>query len=681
MADEPKNSETTDKPVDLEEEAFMVLMRKRSKSAYEGDKKDRKKGQEDVRFINGEQWTPEEEKQRGPKRLTLTMNTMPTTLDQIDGDIRLSTPGLKVKAVDDAADTNTADVLEGLLRYIQRNSRATKVHSYAGLHAAASGRGAWRILTDFISNELPNGDEVYPESLFRQEIRIERIINAFAVRFDPAAIRDDKQDGMFFFIDSEMSKYAYKEEYKQEPVDYETDGAEFAEWQSEDNVRVSEYFYKEKVGEKTIYQLDDGSIVVEKPEDFKNSREIPIYKIKWAKVDGKRILEEGDIPGPMFPIILTWGKQLCVDGKIENRGIGRHSKHAAKMKNFFWSNEAESIALQPKQPYIIPDICMTNDYRKMWDVANDENLPFLLFKWNDKGAVPKREQPAMASSGNREMITMLDEAQRDTMGMPKAGVGKQSPEISGVALKQKKIEIDTGQFAFIDNLSDAIVTEGKIIIGMIPHIYDFETKLRILGKDMKEKLVTVNGMGGINLTTGKYDIDITTEGSYSTQREEFQDKITTILPLIPPEHVAAISDLLFEMQDFHRADDIAQRLKKLIPPELLENEDELDEESDLVEAGNSSGVQTENGVIQPGFEGEEEPPIDPQIVAELEAQQIELEKQQIENDIAQVKLEQEQAKLAGLELDNDNKKQLTKEDIMVLVEELMQDKMIKTNLK
>jgi hypothetical protein len=669
MADEPKNSETTDKPVNPEEEAFMVLMRKRFDRSIENEKDERKKGNDDVRFINGDQWEDTVKNQRGNKRLTLTINKMPTSLDQIDGDIRLSTPGLKVKAVDDVSDPDTADVLEGLLRYIQRNSRSTKVHSYAGLHAAASGRGAWRILTNFITNELPNGDDIFPKSLFRQEIRIERIINSFAVRYDPIAIRDDKQDGMFFFIDSELSRDAYKEEYDYTPVDYDRDGSEYANWQSEDKVRVAEYFYKDKVGTRTLYQLDDGSVVAEKPEEFKNSRKVPIYKIKWAKVDGKRILEEGSIPGPMFPVVLTWGKQLCVDGKLETRGIARHSKDAQRLYNYFRSIDAETTALQPKQPYIMPDVCMTDDYKKQWDKANDENLPYLMYKYrkDHPNAKPTRESPAMASSATQGQLAVSDEEIRDTMGMPKAGLGKQSNETSGVALQRRKQEIDTGQFAYIDNLSDAIVTEGKIIIGMIPHIYDFETKLRILGKDMKEKLVTVNGQGGINLTTGKYDVDITTEGSYSTQREEFQDKITTILPLIPPEHVAAISDLLFEMQDFHRADDIAQRLKKLIPPELLENEDELDEESDLVQEGNLEGVQTEGGLVQPGFEETEEIPEDPLILAELE-------EQQIKNDTAQVKLEQEQARLKGIKLDNDQKKKITKEDISVLINEIIQER-------
>jgi len=627
---EPKNSETTEPTANTKDESLLKLMRDRLDNSVENEKDERKKGPADTRFINGEQWEPDVIAQRGKKRLSLTINKLPASLDQIDGDIRLGTPTLKVKAVDDAADTDTADVLEGLIRYIQRNSRATKVHSYAGLHGAAGGRGAWRILTEYIS-----------DADFKQTIKIDRIINPYSVYYDPSAQRDDKQDGNYFFVVTEMSKEAYKNEYKFDPVDFEEDGTEFENWQSENSVKVAEYYYKKKVEERTIYQLESGEVIDRKPENddaLIQSRVVPVYKIKYAKVDGKRILETGDIPGKMFPVVLTWGKQLCVDGKLEVRGIARHSKDAQMLYNYFRSNDAEAAALQPKQPYLMPDICMTEEFKKVWDKANDENFPYLPYHLdlNMPGVKPDRAAPAMASSANQEQLAISDAEIRDTVGIQKAALGQESNETSGIAIQRRKQESDTGQFAYIDNLSDAIVTEGKIILGMIPEIFDYEAELRILGKDMKEKLIRVNDNGGIDFSTGLYDIDISTDGSYSTQREEFQDKINTILPLIPPEQVAVISDLLFEMQDFHRADDIANRLKKLLPPGLVEEEDAIDEEG---------GGITEQGMM-PGQKQQLSPE------EEMAAQQAQQEgqAQQAEIDMAEIKLEQEKVKLEGLRL-------------------------------
>lgn len=659
---EPKEAISVDPKPQNSQEAFLKTVRDRLDRSIAAEKDERKKGNDDVKFINGDQWESGVKEQRGKGRLCLTINKMPTSLDQIDGDIRLNTPGIKVTAVDDGADTDTADVIEGLIRYIQRNSRAQKVHSYAGLHAAAGGRGAWRIVTDYVS-----------DISFKQEITIKRIVDSYSVYFDPDAEQDDKQDGMYFFLASTMSKDAFREKYGHEPVDFEADGKEFANWVKDDDCIIAEYFYKEKESEKTIYMLDDGSVVDDQElggwntADFNivKKRKVPVYKIKWAKVDGKHVLETGVIPGRMFPIVLTWGKQLCVDGKLETRGIARHAKDAQRLYNYFRSNDAESAALQPKQPFLMPDKCLTDDFKKVWDKANDENYPYLPYKVDPQnpGLSPRRESPAMASSGNREQVMISDTEMRDTIGIQKAALGIESNEKSGVAIQKRKQESDTGQFAFIDNLGDAIVTEGKILLGMIPEIYDYEDQIRILGKDMKEKVVTINQEGGIDFTMGRYDVDISMDGSYSTQREEFQEKVTNILPQLPEQQRAAISDLLFEMQDFHRADDIAQRLKKLIPPELLENEDDLNEELPP-----GQDMQQEELIPQ-------DQPVDPAMEAAAQAEQMAMQAQAQAQDIelqtAQVKLEQELEKLELMKAKTANEKQLAKENIADFVRQMM----------
>jgi len=665
IIDNPDKTSTSVKEPSAED-TFLSTMRTRLDLSVTNESDEREKGQADTKFINGEHWTEEEKKERGKNRLCLTINKLPTFLDQVDGDMRLNAPGVKIKAVDNDADPDTADVIEGLVRYVQRTSAATKIHSYAGVHLAAGGRGAWRILTDYMDDES-----------FEQEIRIARIINAYSVYFDPAAEQDDKQDGMYMFLVTDVSREAYKAQYNQDPVDFSVDGSEFKNWQTESTVRVAEYFYKEKVKEKTLYLLKDGNVVTEKPKkgNVERTRKVPIYKIKWAKVDGKRVLETGDIPGKMFPIVLVWGKQLCVDGKIESRGIARHAKDSVKLYNYFRTNDAEAAALQPKQPFLLPDVCI-GKYQAIWDKANDENLPYLPYKvdFSHPNLKPTREPPAMASSANQVQIQIADAEMRDTIGIQKAALGQESNETSGVAITKRKQESDTGQYAYLDNLADGIRTEGKIIVGMIPFIYDTEKQIRILGSDMREKVVSINDGAGIDLTTGKYDVDISTEGSYSTQREEFQDRMDGILPHMAPEQVAVISDILFEMMDFSRADDIAERLKKLIPPEILG----ADESGDTMEKG-EGGIPGAEGMGPEGMPLEEPPP-DPAMVAQMHAleaesqkQQLEIQEEEIKLQVAQVKLQQEQVKLEGMELENKLKVKISKDDIRALTEEVSRE--------
>ncbi len=638
----------------------MELIRKRFNASVENEKDERTMGKKDTKFINGNQWDKDVVKQRGKGRLCLVINKLPTFLDQIDGDIRLNTPSIKVKAVDDAADPDTADVLEGIIRYIQRNSRSNKVHAWAGLHAAAGGRGAWRILTEFVS-----------DTSFKQEIIIKKINDAYSVYYDPGAHDDDKQDGNYFFIIEVITRTEYKEEYGKEPVDFEVDGQDYANWcVGDDHVVIAEYFYKHYTGKKTLYEDENGDVFDSDEAEEQNlteeylsglrSRKINPYKIKWKRVDGKRVLDTGDVAGKLFPIVLTWGKQLCVSGKVETRGIARHAKDSQRLYNYARSNEAESISQQPKAPYLMPDKCMTAKQQKIWDRAQDENFPYLPYHVDPElpNLKPTRESPPRMSSGNMQQLEIADVELRDTVGIQKAALGQESNETSGVAIQKRKQESDTGQYAYIDNLGDAIKTESKIILSMIPEIFDVPTTLRILGKDMKEKIIFVNQQGGIDLLTGKYDVDMSIGGSYSTQREEFQEKLTNILPQIPEDYRAVISDLLFEMQDFHKADDVAERLKFVIKsqfPGLIQEE----EESDAVDEEGQPVDQP----VEP-VEGEE--PIDPEAVAEQRVAKIELE-------TAEVKLAQEEAKLEGLKLKNMETQKMVTKDVIGIINQVLDE--------
>ncbi|RLC24900.1 MAG: hypothetical protein DRH93_03330 [Deltaproteobacteria bacterium] len=659
------------------DEAILSLMRKRFAASIENEKSERKQGQDDIEFINGKQWEKDVIEQRGKGRLCLTINKLPTFLDQIDGDIRLNTPALKVKAVDDHSDPDTADVLEGIIRYIQRNSRANKIHSWAGLHAAAGGRGAWRVLTGFVS-----------DASMEQEIILKRISDAYSVYYDPAAEDDDKQDGGYFILAVSMTKEEYKEEYGKDPVDFDLEGDEFDHWHSDNRVTIVEYFYKVKGKTHTLYQDNEYNVFTDKEavdmgyseEELKafESREVTSDKIEWIKADGKKILDRERVPGSMFPVVLTWGKQLSVKGKIETRGIARHAKDSVRLYNYSRSNEAESISLQPKQPYLMPDVCMTSKQQKIWDKANDENYPYLPYHVDPEhpSLRPIRERPPSASSGNLQQLQIADSEMRDTIGIQKAALGQEGNETSGVAIQKRKQESDTGQYAFLDNLGDAIVTEGKIILSMIPEIITFPTQRKILGKDMKEKVIAVNQEGGIDLTTGKYDIDMSPEGSYSTQREEFQEKLESLLPQIPDEQRAVISDIMFEMQDFHRADDVAARLKRAIqaqyPGIIEETEDDLDENSGGGAIDPETGQPIDNGG-QPTQEQQVDPVQQQAIAQQQQAMDAEAEKAKLDADIQKVKLEQEQAKLEGMKYENMQKKQLVKEDTLALLEQVLDE--------
>ena len=121
---------------------------------------------------------------------------------------------------------------------------------------------------------------------------------------------------------------------------------------------------------------------------------------------------------------------------------------------------------------------------------------------------------------------------------------------------------------------DAIEETGRIIIGLIPYIYDAPRELRILGKKMEAQIVAVNqawvnGDGQvqhIDLGVGKYDVTVSTGPSVTTQRQETAELLTNALqaaPMLAP----VILPRLAEVIDLPDADEFAAEVKQLLQPQ------------------------------------------------------------------------------------------------------------------
>jgi hypothetical protein len=74
-----------------------------------------------------------------------------------------------------------------------------------------------------------------------------------------------------------------------------------------------------------------------------------------------------------------------------------------------------------------------------------------------------------------------------------------------------------------------------------------------------------------NLGVGKYDVTISTGASYQTKRQEAVETQLELLK-IDPQLMPIIGDILVGNMDIPGAEEIAERLKKMLPPALQEEE-------------------------------------------------------------------------------------------------------------
>jgi hypothetical protein len=120
-------------------------------------------------------------------------------------------------------------------------------------------------------------------------------------------------------------------------------------------------------------------------------------------------------------------------------------------------------------------------------------------------------------------------------------------------------------------------------MGMIPLVYDTAQVVRILGEDgssnyakldpdQPQAVTKMRDQNGAiqkiyNLGVGKYDVTITTGSSYATKRMEGADFITQMVQT-SPDLMPIVGDLLFKSMDMPYSQEISDRMKKMMPPQL-----------------------------------------------------------------------------------------------------------------
>jgi hypothetical protein len=304
-------------------------------------------------------------------------------------------------------------------------------------------------------------------------------------------------------------------------------------------------------------------------------------------MDGTQELEKPrDWAGRYIPVVSTYGPEEVTRGLPQYRSLIRYAKDPQRMYNFWTTQITEKIALAPKAPYI-GTAKMFSKHKKAWAQSNTSNAAYLAFTPDKESSLdrPTREPPAALNVAEIEQRNQASDDIKATTGLYDASLGNRSNETSGRAILARQREGDVATFPWMDNLSRSIEHTGRILIDLIPRIYDTQRQVRVLGIDGSDKIVPINqpfrtNAGEIrvhDLSKGKYDIEVTVGPSYTTKRLEAADSIMAFIQSMP-NAAPMVADLVAQNMDWPFADEIAKRLKTMLPPELQEADDLTAEE-------------------------------------------------------------------------------------------------------
>jgi len=556
------------------------------------------RGKQDQEFLIRDQWTAIEKGEF--TRLfkpALVFNKLYDSVKKVSAEQRKNKPDLEVRSLDGLASQDEVTLRENLVRTISYHSQNDLIYQTAYDSALTRGWGAFQVATDYANSNS-----------FDLIIKYICINDPTRVFFDPKALLPHKGDGNYcgktfdMYIDEFEATYPYIKN----PVSF-SDSRTLLDfqWETKDTITICDFFQKEWFS-KIIYLLDDGRSVTEDEwedmkAEIKNARkmieeegseieelilkELPKivrerqsedYRIVHYRLLQNCIIDFSIWPSKHLPIIYVDGDSRWIDGLQYTRSFIYDAKDAQRFLNYVGSEIAAEIKNRRREQWLVtPDNIKGQE--QQW--RNPELQQGALVANPDlkTGMMPMKQNPSEVPQ------SLLMQYQRATMdiheilGFSEANLGFQSNEQSGVAIDSRSRQGSLSAFVFKDNLDIAIAQSGRVVLDLLPVVYDTERDVVLSTADGKTRNVTLNKTrpdGSVlnGFSKGNFDIEIKSGPSFMVQKSEsltFFLKMATAFPQTFP----LVADLIARNVDLEYSQQLYERLQTLVPPEILAKEE------------------------------------------------------------------------------------------------------------
>lgn len=611
-------------------------------------------GKADLEFVVRNQWSQQERADFARlQKPALTFNKLYDTTKKILGEQRKNKPNLMVRSLNGKIDQEQLDLRTDLLRTFAYQSQNDMVYQTAFKSALMMGWGAFQVGLKFES-----------AFSFNKTIDFQAILDPTRCAWDPTAVKPHKGDGNFCARTFTMTRDEFFATYP-----YITNPVSFVDpymlvdyqWQTRDTIAICDQYVKEWFP-LTLVQLSNGMSVSEyhweeaqkvyqKQQDIVegsiisriiengipyvvNKRQTEDYRIMRYLMLRDCIIDFEEFPSHHLPILFVDGDSYFEDGRQFTKSFIHEAKDAQRCINYFGSEIAGEIK---------------NRRREQW-LGTPENITGYEQIWRNPevqvGMLPARPDPKTGMMPQKQMEWGLSPAliqnfQRATQDVKEIlGFSEQevlmSRDISGKARRERKLEGGLAAYIFFDNLNQSIAQAGRIVNDLLREVIGTDERhLPVTKSDGKTSTVIFNheqkdGNLKNTLMEGDYDVEIDAGPSFAVQKEialEFLQQTAAM----NPQAFSLIADLWAKNLDVEFMPQMVERLKNLVPPEILAKEN-----------------------------GEPVPPMPPNPQQMMMQQQMQMQQQEMKNKQAelamkahQIQMDAQQHELDKMKLKND----------------------------
>ena len=556
-------------------------------------------------FLMGNQWESKEiEYYKRRNKRPLTFNKLYAFVMQLIGEQRVISPSLKVIPInyklDDPRVSKMIDLREDIVKSIEYNSRTNLAYQMTYKNQLEFGYGALMVCPDYLS-----------ENSFDQELRIIGIRDPERCYWDLVCDEIDKSDGEYCGYVSYISKSEFKKKYPNidlkeiQNLNFVGQNNTNFYWITQDNVTVADHFQK-IWKKKKIYRLSDNSVVDDKnlESELKRKREIlrmsqqlemlseaegrPLEltrgleeikiedertasycDIKHYRIVRNKIIEENIFPGKYLPIVFVDGDSYYIEGKQYTRTFIQFAEDAQRFINYCASETMNYIRGGRKEKFLATKQ-HTEGYEAYWSGLDNDNVA--LYYNPD----PRTERPTYIPPFEipQTLLQQYQRAENDLytiLGRYEAVLGAKSKEISGIALDKRIAQGNITALLYPDNLLLAQNQIGRIILNLLPIVYDTYRTVMI-DKDESRQSIEINKRVGKDkieneIDSSEFEIEITAGSSFATQKAESYAQLMDLISKIP-EIGKIAPDLAAANLNLSNTPKLVERIRKHLIPQI-----------------------------------------------------------------------------------------------------------------
>lgn len=552
----------------------------------------------DKRFAYLEQWSETDINEfTRLNKPRLTINKVYDFVKRVVGEQRQNTPNLMVRSINGQASQKDITLRSNIVRHIAYGSRADIVYQSCFENQLVGGWGCIRVRTDYVSSKDFNQDiylypVVYPERTF----------------FDVNAKECTKHDGEYCGYYDRMSKKEFKSRWPEVPypqsfpAQYQNNSFN---WGAGDEITIVEYYRKEYYTFK-LYELSDGRVVTDKEytklkQDFlqqneleempeegdllyglfpsvENERKSRDYKIMCYKACAEHILEKYEWPSKFFPLIYVPGDSHFIDGVEHTLSFVRFARDPQRILNYVTSEIMQAVKNGRREQFIgtPANVSGSPQLANMWKNPSQQQGILLAEPDPVTGQMPTKLPASEIPTTLIQQSQVANLELQSVMGLYEANRGAQGQEVSGVALMARQRTGNMGVAVYHDNLERGVEQAGRVILDLLPKIFDTERQISVQNENNQTMNIVVNkqyaaDMVENDLRRGNFDVYIKPGPNFAIQKEQAL-KLLVDLAGMNPEVFNLVADLIAENVSIEKSQQLVERFRTLVPPPILAKE-------------------------------------------------------------------------------------------------------------